>query len=497
MNLERELKLVVPPTFRMPELDAIVPGVNAAVQEPRFLEATYFDTADLRLARWGASLRHRAGEGWTVKLASGRTADVLLREEHSFPGEDPGAPPVPAVDLVRAFSRTASLVPIAHVGTLRTPTLLLLPDGTPVAEVVDDDVTVRTDGVVSGRFREVEVELDEGCPHDLADAVERRLRSAGAGVAAALAKHLRALGYSASPDREIVVPELPAKPSAGDVIRRAIASAVERLILHDAVVRLDTDPEGVHQARVSTRRLRSDLRTFAPLLDPDWVAATRDELRWLGDVLGGARDTDVLLDRLRARVEDLPEAEQPGGAVILDALTLSDKEAHAAVLDAMRSDRYALVLEELVAAALDPPLTPAADAPAAEVMPALARGPARALRKAVKRAGDDPPDEVLHAIRIRAKRARYAAEAVAPAVGKEATRYAELAAELQGLLGEHQDAVVAGTWLREWAASSASADAAFAAGTIAGLERAEAADLRRGWRKVWRRLNDPKLRRWM
>jgi CHAD domain-containing protein len=497
MNLERELKLVVPPTFRMPEMDGIVPGVRAAPQEPRFLEATYFDTADLRLARWGASLRHRGGQGWTVKLAAGGTGDVLLREEHPFPGDDPAAPPPPAVELVRAFSRTAPLIPIAHVGTLRTPTLLQLPDGTVVAEVVDDDVTVRSDGVVSGRFREVEVELDGGCPEDLARAVETRLRSAGAGVAAALAKHLRALGYSASPDREIDVPTLPKDPSAGDVVRRAIAGAVERLILHDAMVRLDTDPEGVHQARVSTRRLRSDLRTFGPLLDPAWTKTTREELRWLGDVLGGARDTDVLLDRLRARVEGLPEAEQAGGAVIVDALTLSDKEAHAAVLDALRSDRYAALLENLVAAALAPPLTAAAQERAAIAMPALARGPARALAKAVRRAGNDPTDAVLHDIRIRAKRARYAAEAVAPAVGRQATRYAEVAAELQGLLGEHQDAVVAAAWLRTWAAGSASPDAAFAAGSIAGLERADAVELRRGWRKVWRRLDDPKLRRWM
>lgn len=497
MNVERELKLVVPPTFRMPALDHRALGVHAVPQEARFLQAVYFDTADLRLARWGASLRHRAGEGWTVKLSAGGDGDLLIREEHVFPGDDPAFPPPPASELVRAFSRTEPLLPIADVGTLRSPTGLWSAKGTQVAEVVDDDVTVHSDGVVSARFREVEVELFEGCPPEVATAVETRLRSAGAGVAAALAKHLRALGYAASPSGEIEIPALPPRPTAGDVIGRAIATSVERLIRHDAVVRLDIDPEGVHQARVATRRLRSDLRTFAPLLDPGWVQATREELRWLGDVLGGARDTDVLLDRLRGRVEALSELEQPGGAVVLDALTVADKEAHAAVLDALRGDRYAVLLDGLVAAANEPPMGPEASAPAKEVLPALARGPYRALRKAVRAAGRDPLDESLHRIRIHAKRARYAAEAVAPAVGSPALRFAEAAAELQRLLGEHQDAVVVAGWLRTWSAGGASPDAAFAAGTIAGLERAQADALRSDWRRVWRRLHDPKLRRWM
>lgn len=497
MSLERELKLVVPPTFRMPSLDLVPLGVRPVEQEPRFLEAVYFDTADLRLARWGASLRHRAGEGWTVKLAAGGEGDVLIRQEQVYPGDDPTYPPPPASELVRAFSRTSPLMPIAHVGTLRSPTELWTDEGVLVAEVVDDDVTVRHDGVVSGRFREVEVEMYEGCPDQVAEAIETRLRSAGAGVAAALAKHLRALGYAASPSGEIEVPVLPPSPTAGDVIGRAIATSVERLIRHDAVVRLDTDPEGVHQARVASRRLRSDLRTFAPLLDPTWVETAREDLRWLGEVLGGARDTDVLLERLRGRVEGLPDLEQPGGAVVLDALTVADKEAHAAVLDALRSERYADLLEGLVVAANGPPLAASASVHAREALPPLVRGPFRSLEKAVRRAGKDPSDEALHRIRICAKRARYAAEAVAPAVGAPASRFAEVAAELQGVLGEHQDAVVAAGWLRSWAASGTSIDAAFAAGTIAGLERAEAEAMRKGWRRVWRRLDDPKSRRWM
>jgi CHAD domain-containing protein len=104
----------------------------------------------------------------------------------------------------------------------------------------------------------------------------------------------------------------------------------------------------------------------------------------------------------------------------------------------------------------------------------------------VKEAGTGPSDEQLHAIRIRAKRVRYAAEAVAPMMGKPARRFAEAAARLQTVLGEHNDAVVAEAWLRSWAAERRSGDAAFAAGMLAGIERAAAQTAREGWRKAWK-----------
>src|SRR5439155_1633439 len=83
-------------------------------------------------------------------------------------------------------------------------------------------------------------------------------------------------------------------PSAGDVIRNALAASVARLIAHDPGVRLGDDPEDVHQARVATRRLRSDLRTFHSLLDADWTQALRQDLKSIGRDLGAVRDTEVL-----------------------------------------------------------------------------------------------------------------------------------------------------------------------------------------------------------
>ena len=52
-------------------------------------------------------------------------------------------------------------------------------------------------------------------------------------------------------------------------------------------------------------------------------------------------------------------------------------------------------------------------------------------------------DEWYHEIRKAAKRLRYAAESVEPAFGAPATTLAEAAEDLQEVLGEHQDSVVA------------------------------------------------------
>ena len=66
---EREVKLGAGPAFHLPDLAGVVEGVAVAPPETVRLETIYYDTPDLRLARWGVSLRHRAGEGWTLKLS--------------------------------------------------------------------------------------------------------------------------------------------------------------------------------------------------------------------------------------------------------------------------------------------------------------------------------------------------------------------------------------------------------------------------------------------
>jgi CHAD domain-containing protein len=493
---EREAKLVAPAGFDLPRLGGPEDGFLAEPQAARRLQTTYYDTADLRLARWGASLRYRPGEGWTVKLPEGQEGALLVRAEHVFPG-DGRRPPAEAVAMVRAFVRTGQLSPVVRMRTLRRPVELREPAGSRLAELADDDVQVLDGRRITARFRELEVELDEDADDDLLEQVVDRLLEAGAQAAEPTPKYLRALGGRERVlGPEIVPPELDDDATVEALLRHDLASGTLRLFRHEAGVRTGEDPEAVHQARVATRRLRSTLRTFSSLLDPDWTDRLRDELKWLADLLGQVRDTDVLLERFNEHLAALPAADAKVGPRLLAALVDQRDSARRRLLRAMATERYAVLLDDLVAAAAAPALLPGADRPAAQVMPPLVVKPWKKLRKQVRKAGDDPPDDQLHQIRIRAKRARYAAEAVEPVIGQPAEDYADAVADLQSVLGDHQDAVVGEAWLRE-AAGSARRDVALVAGLLIAAERASAADTRERWRAVWKAASRKKLRAWL
>jgi CHAD domain-containing protein len=492
---ERELKLGATASFRMPSVYGLV-GPTVRQAPPERNDTTYYDTDDLRLARWDASLRHRPGEGWTVKLPAERDAPFLVRPEIAFEGNGE-EPPAEAVDLVRGFVRGEELHERVRMTTIRRRTGLHDADGNLIAGVVDDSVSVQNGERSPSAFRELEVEIGEDMSADLLDALVERLRQAGAGAPEQTAKYVRALPPESVLTPEIEVPELGDDAAAGDVVRRAIATSVIRLIRHDPVVRLDEDPEGVHQMRVATRRLRSDLRTFRPLLDESWSSTLRDELGWLADLLGDVRDGDVLLERFRDRVGELPETEQFAAEAVLTTLQDVRNIAQATLLESLRSQRYVELLDSLVAGANGPSLRERAGAPAGEVVPELVRRPWHKLSKLVKKLDDSPSDEKLHQVRIRTKRVRYAADAASAIVGKPAKEFAKAAEDLQDVLGELNDAVVAERWLGDWTDRDRSADEVRAATAFAESERSEGKRCRGAWRAAWDELSSAKLRDWM
>ena len=510
---EREIKFAPPAGFRLPPLTDPGGGVFASPETTTTLSATYYDTADLRITRSGASLRHRDPEGWTVKLPLPDDSDdhddeILARNEHYLTG-DPGSPPAAALDLVRSRTRGAAVAAVATLRSTRIKVLLHDAAGASLGEVVNDAVEARfsdpdpdsdSDQVVSPiRFGEVELELGAAANDAHRAAITARLRSAGAGPVDPVPKIVRALGDPAARPGDVEVPELgDGFPPVDEVVRRAIAASVDRLVISDPAARLGEDPEGVHQARVATRRLRSDLRTFRSLLDEQWGAALSDELRWLGDIFGAVRDADVLLERLDAKLLELPEVDRGPAKRLLDHLRTDHGRGRDQMLRALRSDRYDALLDRLVAAAARPRfLLRVDDADDAEVLSRLARRPWKHLAASVAALADSPSDLALHGVRIRAKRSRYAAEAVAPAFGKPARTFARAVTELQDVLGEHQDAIIAAEWLRRAAAGTADESTGFAAGQLAAIEYRDAERARRAWPDAWRRASRKRLRSWL
>jgi CHAD domain-containing protein len=272
-------------------------------------------------------------------------------------------------------------------------------------------------------------------------------------------------------------------PRVADVVQGAIADSVDRLVVHEAGA-LHDDVTAVHQARVATRRLRSDLHTFRGMLQAEPVQELRAELRWLGAELGAARDLDVLRARLHDHVARLPAPEAETADRVARRLDADRYEAGRELTAALKSVRYEQLRESLLRAAGHPPFNDAAqNATPADVAKAVMQ-PWKKLRHAVDNLGDEPSDEALHQIRIRAKRVRYAAEASEPLFGKPMRRFAKAVTAVQELLGEHHDSVVAETWIAK-AAEQCSASEAYAAGMLAQVEREYAFAARAAFADVW------------
>ncbi len=501
-SIEREVKLGAWPGFRLPDFDGLAAWIHAGETEEHRLVATYYDAPDLRLIRAGVTLRHRTGEAgapngrWTAKVPSPEGAPGVLDRfelDHDGPGE---RPPDRLVGVLRGRLRSGELVPVAQLETVRRSVALRDGGGRRLGEVADDEVSVLEDGRVAARFREVEAEVDRGAPAQLLDLVIDRLRAAGAGKADLTPKLVRALGPRALAPPDPPVPELGGGASVGDVVHLAIANAVQRLQAHDPLVRLDAGPVGVHQARVAMRRLRSDLRTFADLVDPDWVATFADDLKWLAGELGHVRDADVRIERLLGATAKLPEGDAAEAKVVLNRMRRERTHALAELQGVLDGERYLDLLDRLVDAGRSPKLLPEASRPAAKALVELAGGPWRKLRKAVDGLGPEPVDDDLHAIRIKAKRARYAAEAAAVVIPKAAA-HAKAIAGLQDVLGEWHDAVVAEEWLREAVRTGTTRSQAMAVGLLIAAQQAEAVERRGAWRDAWAAANAKKVRSWM
>lgn len=506
--LEIERKYDVEPDTDVPDL-ADVPGV-ATTPDPvvHELVATYFDTPDLRLRGASITLRHRSGgsdAGWHLKLPAGGE-----REEVHADGVDPTAPvPETLRSLVRSVSRHAPLEPVARLVTRRTAHRLLDGGGAVLAEVVDDDVTgslLPEDGRRPPvRWREWEAELGTGDRTLLHD-VEQLLLEAGATPSSSSSKVGRVLASRREATREkpwwAAPSSGPRRASAGAVVQAHLREQVDELVRRDPHVRRDAY-DSVHKMRVATRRLRSALKTFRPLLDREQTDPLRDELAWLASVLGGARDVEVMHARLTQMVAAEPSELVLGPVQRRIDLVMGRRyrAAHAEVVAALDGERYLQLLDCLEDLAQNPPFTDPARDRAEDALPPLVRRAwnklDRTMRHAERAAPGEAQDVLLHESRKLAKAARYAAESVEPVFGKQAKRFAAAMEELQDVLGEHQDGVVTREALRELGAGSTrSGENGFTFGRLHALEQVRAQHAAARWPEVRRTASKGSLRRW-
>ncbi len=511
--LEEERKYDVDPEFELPALTAALPKGGKVVALPaKTLRATYYDTDTARLARAGISIRYRSGERgkppWTVKLPT--TGGAESRDEITREGQSRKMPD-DLVDLLTAYHRGAPLVPAVTIRTLRRAYEIRSRGGEVLVEVADDTVSVLDGRTVTREFREIEVERKEGGAK-LLDKVEAILVAAGANRGEFLPKHARAMGERAAGKPDLTPPAPPSRhrPHAGEVVVTAIRKHIERIFQADPYLRLRSPmPDGdtpVHQMRVGCRRLRSDLRTFKPLLDPQWADNLRAGASWLAEVLGHARDAEVLRERLQRTAGIDPVAPlDPAAVARFDAdLAARHEDALQALENVLGSERYATLLDVLVEAAREPQLGDGAKEKADTALTRLVARPWRQLSTTGRGrvgAGDLDLlglDDDWHSVRIRAKRARYAVESVARLIGGPAAALGESLTEVQELLGEHQDAAIAAdTWLAIARSDVDDHALAVAAGRLVERERAAVRRARERFPAAWALADTPEHTGWL
>src|SRR5580692_6927509 len=493
---ETERKYEAPPGASLPDLDDL-PGVAAGSgPEEQRLVARYYDTEDLRLIRSGVTLRRRQGgsdPGWHLKLPAGGDSRreiqlPLARATRQVPKE--------LGRLVRAFTRGEALAPVAEISTVRHRLVLL-------DEAGDDDVSASTMGAQTelSHWHEVEVELTGG-GRGLLAAADKRMRRSGLRPAARQAKLERALADQL-PSRNGDRGRPASLSTAADVVLAYAGTQVAAIMAFDPLVRRDT-PDAVHQMRVATRRLRSTLKSFGGVLRAADCERLGDELKWLGGVLGTARDAEVMAGHLQAGLDQLPPEliMGPVRARVRAHFAPAEAAARAAVLEALDGDRYLALLDGLDALLVDPPLTPEAGRPAAEVLPAAVRHTRRRVRRRIRQVWHVPAgpgrDTALHEARKAAKRARYAAEAVSPAFGKQARRFGKRVKKVQSVLGDHHDSVVARAMIRELGVQAHLAgENAFTFGVLYEQDACRAQDLEAQARRAWKRAAKRKYSAWL
>lgn len=490
-HAEVERKFEVDDAFAVPELSAVegVGGLGPTVELA--LDSVYVDTADLRLAAAGITLRRRTGgtdAGWHLKLP---VADDE-RLELQAPLGSGRRPPVALLREVRSRVRDAPLSTVATIRTARVVHRLLADTGEVLAEICDDRVSAATADEPERRWREVEVELVAG-GRGLLSAVGTALFAAGAHPARTRSKLGRALDERVPPR-----PGPPSGGSAGAVVVRYIAEQVDTIVAADPLVRAD-EHDAVHQMRVAGRRLRSALTTYRPLFDRDVTEPIRAELKWLGTVLGPARDLEVLRERLTGLLAEDGVADRRLRHEVERGLVARRREARRRLLAELDGTRYFRLLDALDTLVADPPLRGKADGKAGAALPPLVARSWKRLRRAV----DDALAEELtaaeqatrlHEARKLAKQARYAAEAVQPRFGKPAKRFAKGMTRLQTVLGDAQDSSVGSA---ELAAMAGVLPDAFALGRAQVLEEQRWHDAVADFGQAWAKASRPALRAWL
>jgi inorganic triphosphatase YgiF len=497
-----ELKLRVPasvcaPLARHPALSA------TQAPETRRLNVIYFDTAANDLWRSGLALGvRRDGTSWTQTLKGAGTSAAGLHSRMEL--DAPAAKPAPDLALFAPGSWTDRLTATLRDKPLRrvfvtqvVRSARLLHRGSDTAiEASLDRGQVRA-GRKHERLCELKLELKAGAPRAL---YELALELVGVFPIAVEQRSKTDRGYALHDDNRRAPVKggrvaLAASMTVSDALDATARAVLSHLQANDGGVLHDSDPEYVHQMRVALRRLRSALSVFRPVLDATSADATIAEVRWIARTLGAARDWDVFMDTAYPQVQAVFPAHA-GVQAYERAFRKHRDIARCKAQRAVASSRYQRLVLELGAWLHGKDWCDSTDASVRDILQQPVTAYAEAVLEAryarLRKRGRNFKErsfEELHALRIAAKKVRYAAQFFAGLY--DAKRAQALLTQLSGLqdaLGALHDATAVHA-LVESASPTGSIEAlAEAHGILVAWNRGQAPLLRREAERAWRSL---------
>jgi len=507
MPAEIELKLTLDPgaVSRIAELarhPAVLAARGGRWRASRVI-GTYYDTPNFALERAGVTLRlRRDGARWvqTVKgpPLAGAGGALHARDEHEWPLARPRLDTerlaqTPWRKIFSKAQKRGALAPVFVTDIRRRALPLAFDDGTAATLAIDvGAIRARHPGGRRAPVAEIEIEIDHGTAVPafalaLALLDDWPLSIATATKAARGYKlvHGNATGGQAPVHAEAVEFD-PAGPAGAAL--RAIAQGCLRQIAANAEGLVSAaDPEWVHQMRIGTRRLRSCLGMIEAIHGAKRIAPLVNEVRWLAAILGAARDWDVLaietLSPLSAALEQDPLARRDL-ARLERSIRGHRSAARKAARIAVRSPRFQRMILSIGALCAEPADVPGQPLETTQgfAEKLLAHRHAKLLERGT--ALETGTAEERHAVRIAAKKLRYAAEFFSPPHPRKRNRaYLKALSRLQDALGHAQDAVTAVRLTEGIARKADDATVGAVRGWVAAQTAALGPDIVRAWEK--------------